>query len=48
LPKYVGYIYSPLRIGVARESLGDHAPKSLAYLVILCFEKRRPKQKYSC
>jgi len=28
---------------------GDHArPRFLAYLVILCFEKRRPKQKYRC
>jgi len=23
-------------------------PKFLEYLVILCFEKRRPKQKYCC
>jgi len=32
-------------IGVAREHFH---PKYLVYLVILCFEKRRPKQKHCC
>jgi len=30
------------------EGLGSMPPKFLAYLVILCFDKRRPKQKYCC
>jgi len=32
-------------IGVAR---GPCSPKLFGYLVILCFEKRRPKRKYYC
>ena len=32
-----------------RCSQGRHGhPKFLAYVAILCFEKRRPKQKYCC
>jgi len=29
----------------SQEVLGDHAPKILAYLVMLCFEKRYPQKK---
>ena len=36
-------------IRVAKGAEGSSAPpKCLAYLVILCVEKRRPKQKYCC
>jgi len=35
-------------IGVARGVQGAMPPQFLAYPVILCFEKWRPKQKYCC
>jgi len=35
-------------IGTGRGSGGHGPSKCLAYLVILCFEKRRSKQKYCC
>jgi len=35
-------------MGVASGAQGTISPKFLAYLVILSFEKRRPKQKYCC
>jgi len=45
---YIHYIGIPPRV-VVRGGPGGHAPQTfLKYLVILCFVKRRPKQKYFC
>jgi len=37
-----------LAIGVARGAWDHASPTVLAYLVIFCFEKRRPKQNHCC
>jgi len=43
------YMIIPSCIGVAREDPGAMPLlKFVACLIILCFEKRRPKQKYCC
>jgi len=47
-PTFVFFTLICHNIGVARGDPGGYAPQILAYLVILCFEKGRLKQKYCC
>jgi len=42
------FIHNHAFIGAARGTKGIMLPKFLAYLVVLCFERRCPKQNYSC